>query len=73
MTNKYRVKGYAFIPVEIEVVQEAENEKAAMEKAKKRFEQNPGQLEEFIVPGSCEEGSVHSFEPNRAEILIESH
>lgn len=63
---KYRVKGYAFVPVQIEVEVESGNARYATMLAQQTFD-NANRKREFIVANSQDYDAVFDFEPGDAE------
>lgn len=58
------VKGYAMIPVEVEITVQARGEASAGRKAERDFKSLGRKA---IVPGSADEGAVHDFRWSSAE------
>lgn len=63
---KFKVTGFASVPVQVETVIEAATSREALEKSKKLLR---GQaLKNAIVPNSDDESSVFDYEPGEAQI-----
>ena len=58
--KKYKVRGYAHVPVLVEIVVEAESEGEAGEKSEEVF-RTAQHRSRLIVPGTEDNAGVHSF------------
>ena len=80
MIKKYRITGVAFVPVEVEMLVEAEGEHEAEAKALRMEAVNPYwtpasrremRLSDFIVANSADESAVFDFTVNQVIPILE--
>lgn len=64
---KFKVTGFAFVPVHIETVIEADTSREALEKSKTLLRGRA--LKAAIVPNSEDESSVCEYEPGEAHAI----
>lgn len=62
--KEFVVKGYAFIPVEVEIKTFAKNAVKALKQAEEAFKKGP---KRFLVAGSEDRSAAFDFKPNSAE------
>lgn len=66
---KFRVSGFAMIPIEVQMVVEAPTEYLAKRAALDLFNHPNCSRRDFIVGGSEDESAVHAWEPLEAKPL----
>lgn len=64
--KRFRVKGYALVPVEIAMEVVAQNEAQAKQQAEMIFKRPSTKRQQLIVPGTDDELAVHDFRANEA-------
>jgi len=68
MIGRYKVSGYAFVPVLIEVSVNASDEAEAKRIAKEIWNRDAEIRRRSVVPGTVDEDHPHDFEPGQCEL-----
>lgn len=69
LNMKYKVRGYAFIPIEVAMDVEASNADHARRKAVEAFKASE-RKSRFVVPGTEDEAAVFDWEPFEATPVV---
>ena len=67
-SSEWTVKGFALIPVEINITVRAKTEKEAMKRAALKCESDKELLTRSVVPGTAEETYPQQFSPISAQV-----